>query len=55
MELLGIKSEGKRDDMQCIEVLVPLRYLSLNRNVCGLRRRLRVGYRGDTDEESPLE
>jgi hypothetical protein len=36
--------EGKREELQCIQVLVPLRDLSLNRNVCGLRRCLRVGY-----------
>jgi hypothetical protein len=39
-------------DPQRIQILVPLRYLSLNPNVCGLRRCLSVGYR---DEEIPLE
>jgi hypothetical protein len=52
MELLAIKLEGKREDLQCIQVLVPLRHLSLNPNVCGLRRCFRVGY---SDEELPLE
>jgi hypothetical protein len=51
MELLDIKLEGKREDIQCIQVLIPLRHLSLNRNVCGLRRRLGVGY---SDENLPL-
>jgi hypothetical protein len=48
MGLLAIKSEGKMKDLQWIQVLVPLRYLPLNRNVCSLRRCLRVGY-GDED------
>jgi hypothetical protein len=52
MELLDIKLEGKREDVQCIQVLVPLRRLSLNLNVCGLRRCPMVGY---SDEELPLE
>jgi hypothetical protein len=52
MELLAIKLDGKREDLQSIQVLVPLRYLSLNPNVCGLRRCLRIGY---SDEELPLE
>jgi hypothetical protein len=37
---LGIK----REDLQCIQILVPLRHVTLNPNVCGRRRRLRVGY-----------
>ena len=52
MELLAIKLEGKRKDLQRIQDLVPLRDLSLNPNVCGLRRCLSVGY---GDEELPLE
>ena len=52
MELLAIKLEGKREDLQRIQVLVPLRDLSLNPNVCGLRRCLSVGH---GDEELPLE
>jgi hypothetical protein len=52
MELLAIKLEEKREELQCIQNLVPLRHLSLNSNVCGLRRCLRVGY---SDEEVPLE
>jgi hypothetical protein len=52
MEHLAIKSEGKREDLQCIQVLVPFRHLSLNPNVCGLRRYLGVGY---SYEELPLE
>ena len=45
---------GKREDLQCIEVLVPLCDLSLGRNICGLRYCLRVGY-GDSDVEISLE
>jgi hypothetical protein len=52
MELLAIELEGKREDLQWIQVLVPIRHLSLNRNVWGLRRCLRVGY---NDQEVPLE
>jgi hypothetical protein len=52
MELLAIKLEGKREELQCIQVLVPLRHLSLNPNVCGLRRCLRVRY---GDKELPLK
>jgi hypothetical protein len=52
MEVLDIKLERKREDVQCIQVLVPLRRLSLNPDVCGLRRCPRVGY---SDEELPLE
>jgi hypothetical protein len=52
MKGLAIKLDGKREDPQWIQVLVPLRHLSLNLNVCGLRRCLRVGY---GDEEVSLE
>jgi hypothetical protein len=52
MELSATKLEGKREDLQWIQVLVPLRHLSLNPNVCGIRRRLRIGY---SDEDLPLE
>jgi hypothetical protein len=52
MEFLAIELEGKREDLQWIQVLVPIRHLSLNRNFCGLRRCLRVGY---SDEEFPLQ
>jgi hypothetical protein len=51
-ERLTVKLEGDMRDPQRIQILVPLRYLSLNPNVCGLRRCLSVGYR---DEEIPLE
>ena len=44
--------EGKREDVQWIQDLVPLRHLSLNLNVCGLRRCLRVGH---SNEQVPLE
>jgi hypothetical protein len=52
MELLAIELEGKREDLQKIQVLVPIRHLSLNRNVFGLRRCLGVGY---SDEDVPLQ
>jgi hypothetical protein len=52
VELLTIKLEGKMKDVQSIHVLVPLRHLSLDPNVCGLRRCFRVGY---SDEELPLK
>jgi hypothetical protein len=51
MELFSNKLEGEREDLQRVQDLVPLRDLSLNRNVCGLRRCLRVGY---GDEEHPF-
>jgi hypothetical protein len=47
MELLGVKLEGKKEDLQWIQVLVPIRHVSLNRNVYGLRRCLRAGYCDD--------
>ena len=46
------ESEEKREDLQCIQLLVPLCDLSLDRNVCGLRCCLRVGY---SDVEIPFE
>jgi hypothetical protein len=52
MELLAIKLEGKREDIQWIQVLVPLCHLSLNPSFCCLRPDLRVGY---SNEELPLE
>jgi hypothetical protein len=52
MKLLAIKLEGKKGELQLIQILVPLRHLSLNSNVCGLRRCARVGY---SDEELPFE
>ena len=52
MEVLGIKLEGKREDVQWIQVLVPIRHLSLNRNVCGLCHCFTVGY---GDKEFPLQ
>ena len=52
MEVLGTIFKGKREDIQKIEALVPLGHLSLNRNVCGLRRCLSIGY---SDKELPLE
>ena len=51
-EAFSHESEGKREVLQCIQFLVPLRDLSLNTNVFGLRRCLRVGY---SHEELPLE
>jgi hypothetical protein len=52
MELLAVKLKGKMKDPQWIQVLVPLRHLSLNPNVCGLRRCFKDGY---SDKELPLE
>ena len=52
MKRLAIRLEGKRKVLQWIQVLVPLRDLSLNRNVCSLRRCLRVGY---SHEVPPLD
>ena len=52
MELLAIELEGKREELQWIQVLVPIRHVSLDRNICGIRCRLRVGY---SDEEFPLQ
>jgi hypothetical protein len=39
-------------DAQRIQILVPLRDLSLNPNVCGLRRLFSIGY---GDEKLPVE
>ena len=52
MELLGIKLNGKWEGVQWVEVLVPIRSLSLNWSVCGLRRCLSIGY---NDKEPPLK
>ena len=52
MERLAIRFEGKREDPQCFQILVPPRHLSLNPNVWGLRRCFRVGY---SNKELPLE
>jgi hypothetical protein len=51
-KVLVINLEGKREDPQWIQVLVPLRHQSLNPNVCGLHCCLSVGY---SNEELPLE
>jgi hypothetical protein len=51
MELFSHKFEGKREDLQWVQDLVPLRHASLNRNVRSLRRCLRVIY---SDEEHPF-
>ena len=48
---LALELEGKRENLQRIQFLVPIRHLSLNRNVFGLRRCLKVGY---DDAEVPL-
>jgi hypothetical protein len=52
MEVLAIKLEGRKEDLQWIQFLAPLRRLSLNPNVCGLRRCFIVGY---SDEKLPVE
>jgi hypothetical protein len=52
MDLLAIKLKGKKEDPQCVQVLVPLRHLPINPNVCGLCCCLRAGY---CNEELPLE
>jgi hypothetical protein len=52
VQVLGIKLEGEREDVQWIQGLVPVRDLSLDRNVCRLRRCLRVGY---NDKDFPLQ
>ena len=52
MEFLVIELERKRENLQWIQVLVPIRHVSLNRNVCGLRRCLGIGY---GDKEFPLQ
>ena len=52
MEFLAIEWKGKREDLQWIQVLVPIRLVSLNRNVCGLCRCLTVEH---SDEEFSLQ
>jgi hypothetical protein len=52
MEVSAVKLEGKREELQSIQFLVPLCRLPLNPDVCGLRLCLRAGY---GDEELPLE
>jgi hypothetical protein len=54
MDVLAImiNLEGKKEDLQWIQVLAPLRRLSLNPNVCGLRSCFIVGY---SDEKLPVE
>jgi hypothetical protein len=44
--------EGNMKDAQGIQILVPLCDLSLNPNVCSLRRCFSIGY---CDEKLPLE
>ena len=44
MEVLAIKLEENREDTQWIQFLVPLRDMSLNKNVCGLHRGVGIGY-----------
>ncbi len=44
--------EGNKEDLQGVQVLVPLRRLSLNPNVYRLCRHLAVGH---GNEELPLE
>ena len=52
MELLGIKLKGKWGGVQWDQVLVPIRSLSLNWSVCGLRRCLSIGY---SNKEPPFK
>ena len=52
MKRLTVKLEGNMKDPQRIQVLVPLRRLSLNQNICGLRSCFSVGY---SDKEFSLE
>ena len=52
MEPLAIRLEGKREDLQWFQALVPLGHVSLNPNVCGLHRCFRVGY---SDKELPFD
>jgi hypothetical protein len=52
MKPLTIKLKGNMKDPQRIQFPVPLRHLSLNPNVCGLRGCFGVGY---SDEELPVE
>jgi len=53
MEILVKKLEVNKEDLQGIQVLVPLCRLSFNLSVCCLCRRLTVGY--SNEEELPLE
>jgi len=50
--ILVKKLEGNKEDLQGVQVLVPLGRLSLNQSGCRLCRCLTVGY---SDEELPLE
>ena len=52
MELLGIKLKRKYEGVQWDQVLVPIRSLSLNWSVFGLRRYLSIGY---SDKEPPFK
>ena len=52
MEALGLKLEGNREHVQWVQFLVPLRDMSLNKNVFSLHRSLGVG---NLDEEFSLE
>jgi len=52
MEVLAIKLEGKNEDLQWIQVLAPLRRLSLNPNICGLLSCFIIRY---SDEKLPVE
>jgi hypothetical protein len=56
MEVSGKKldSGGKREDLQWIQVLVPLRHISLDPNIRGRHCCLKVGS-GYSDEDLPLE
>jgi hypothetical protein len=50
--MFKIKIEGNMKDSQHIQILVPLRDLSLSPNVCGLRCYFSIGY---CDEKLPVE
>ena len=52
MGLLAIILDGKKEDLQWIQDLVPNRQLSVNPDACGLRCCLRVGY---SDEDLSFE
>jgi len=52
MEILVRNLEGTKQDPQGIQVLIPLRRLSLNSSVCRLRSCLMVGY---CNKDLPLE
>ena len=53
MEVLAIELEKKREDLQWIQVLVPIRHMSLDRNVCSLRHRCPRAVH--SNEEFPLQ